>query len=146
MNSTPAADRPVEEVVRQVVEAYPVEFAVLFGSYAKGTETQESDVDIAVAFDGDRSPQERLELRIDLVVELTRALEMDAVDVTDLESVRPEIGISALRTGIVLIGEEDRVERLLDELEREVVTDRETHEDRMRRLDSILEQLEANVA
>lgn len=146
MNSTPAADRPVEEVVRQVVEAYPVEFAVLFGSYAKGTETQESDVDIAVAFDGDRSPQERLELRIDLVVELTRALEMDAVDVTDLESVRPEIGISALRTGIVLIGEEGRVERLLDELEREVVTDRETHEDRMRRLDSILEQLEANVA
>lgn len=136
----------MEEVVMQVVEEYPVKFAVLFGSYARGTETPESDIDVAVAFDSDRSPQERLELRIDLVVELTKALEMDAVDVADFESIRPDIGLSALQTGTVLVGEKDQIEQLLDDLEQEVTTDEETHEDRMRRFDSILEQLEANVA
>ncbi|WP_459889436.1 type VII toxin-antitoxin system MntA family adenylyltransferase antitoxin [Halostagnicola bangensis] len=136
----------MEEVVTQVVEEYPVELAVLFGSYARGTETPESDIDVAVAFDGDRSPQERLELRIDLVVELTKALEMDAVDVADFESIRPGIGIAALQTGTVLVGENDQVQHLLGDLEQEVTTDGETHEDRMRRFDSILEQLEANVA
>ncbi len=146
MNSTPSANHPVEEVVTQVVEAYPVELAVLFGSYARGTETPESDIDVAVAFDGDRSPQERLELRIDLVVELTKALEMDAVDVADFESIRPDIGIAALQTGTVLVGENDQVQHLLGDFEQEVTTDEETHEDRMRRFDSILEQLEANVS
>ncbi|GAB7020331.1 nucleotidyltransferase domain-containing protein [Halostagnicola bangensis] len=146
MNSTPSANHQVEEVVTQVVEEYPVELAVLFGSYARGTETPESDIDVAVAFDGDRSPQERLELRIDLVVELTKALEMDAVDVADFESIRPGIGIAALQTGTVLVGENDQVQHLLGDLEQEVTTDGETHEDRMRRFDSILEQLEANVA
>ena len=146
MNSTPSANRPVEKVVTQVLEAYPVELAVLFGSYARGTETSESDIDVAVAFDGNRSPQERLELRIDLVVELTKALERDAVDVADFESIRPEIGLSALETGTVLVGGEDHVERLFDELEQEVESDEETHEDRMRRFDSILDQLEADVA
>lgn len=146
MNSAPSANRPVEKVVTQVVEAYPVELAVLFGSYARGTETSESDIDVAVAFDGDRSPQERLELRIDLVVELTKALGMDAVDVADFESIRPEIGISALHTGILLVGQGEQVEHLLDQLEQEVTSDEETHEDRMRRFDSILDQLEADVA
>ena len=146
MNSAPSANRPVEKVVTQVVEAYPVELAVLFGSYARGTETSESDIDVAVSFDGDRSPQERLELRIDLVVELTKALGMDAVDVADFESIRPEIGISALQTGIILVGQEEQVEHLLDQLEQEVTSDEETHEDRMRRFDSILDQLEADVA
>ncbi|WP_092902973.1 type VII toxin-antitoxin system MntA family adenylyltransferase antitoxin [Halostagnicola kamekurae] len=145
MNSTPASSRPVRGC-QAGCRGYPVEFAVLFGSSARGIETPESDIDVAVAFDGDRSPQERLELRIDLVVELTKALEMDAVDVADFESIRPDIGLSALQTGTVLVGEKDQIEQLFDELEQEVTTDEETHEDRMRRFDSILEQLEANVA
>ena len=33
----------------QVFEKYPVDFAVLFGSYAKGNATESSDVDIVVA-------------------------------------------------------------------------------------------------
>jgi len=134
------------EHVGRIIERYPVRCAVLYGSRIRGTATADSDVDIAVAFEEGLSPTERLERRIDLIGALIDALGTDDVDVADLDTIRPEIGLSALRTGRVLLGTQETIEDYRDRFERETTVDDETHEQRMRRFDSILEQLEGRVS
>ena len=38
----------IEDFVRTLLKRYHAEYAILFGSYARGEETQDSDVDILV--------------------------------------------------------------------------------------------------
>ena len=142
---SPPSNRPTEvdlDVVTDVVERYPVEVAVLFGPHVRETASPDSDVAVDVAFAGDRSPSERLELRIELTVDLAEALGTDAVDVADLDSIRPAVGASALTHGAVLVGEENDLETVRDRFDDEPD---ETHEERMERFDSILDRLEADV-
>ena len=142
---SPSSNRSIDvdpNVVAEVVERYPVELAVLFGSHARDTASPGSDVDVAVAFAGDRSPSERLELRIELVVDLVEALGTDAVDVADFDSIRPAVGASALDHGTVLVGDGDALEAARDRFDDEPD---ESHEERMERFDSILDRLEADV-
>lgn len=126
-----------------VLEGYPIRCAVLFGSYARGTQTTDSDVDIAVGFEGDLSSSERLDRRIEMTTDLMETLGTNDVDVADLDSIRPGVGAAALRTGILLVGDGDVVDEYLDRFDRE--TQDETHEERMRRFDAILERLEGQV-
>ncbi|QIO20884.1 nucleotidyltransferase domain-containing protein [Haloarcula sp. JP-L23] len=130
--------------ITEIVMQQPVRLAVLYGSHVRGTATSDSDVDIAIAFEGERSSSERLERRVDLTVALSKALGTDSVDVADLDSIRPSIGQSALRTGIVLVGDQDTVSEYLERFERERDTE-QTHDERMRRFDSILGRLEETV-
>ncbi|MDZ7730927.1 MAG: nucleotidyltransferase domain-containing protein [Natrialbaceae archaeon] len=81
MGATPPEDLAAR--ITAVLEEQPVELAVLFGSQVRGTASSASDVDVAVAFTGDRSPSDRLERRIECTVELMEALGTDAVDVAD---------------------------------------------------------------
>lgn len=131
-----------DEIV-DVVEEYPVRCAVLFGSRVQGAATESSDVDIAVAFEDGLSTATRLERRIELTTALSKALGIDDVDVTDLDRVRPEIGRSVLETGIVLVGDDQMLDEYRERFEREA-TD-ESHDDRMRRFDDVLERLEGQV-
>lgn len=131
------------QVVADLLSEHPVRLAVLFGSQATGTVTAESDVDVAVEFDKSLSVEERHRARLDLIVDLMTALGMNDVDVTDLGTVRPAVGASALRTGTVLRGSEDRAAELLARFEAE--TSERSHEDRLREFDEILERLEAAV-
>lgn len=41
----------VQEYVEKICENYKVEAIILFGSYAKGTEHEDSDIDIAIVTD-----------------------------------------------------------------------------------------------
>ena len=54
MNSK-SINSKIEDIVLQYVEAicknYKVEAIILFGSYAKGTENEDSDIDIAIVID-----------------------------------------------------------------------------------------------
>jgi predicted nucleotidyltransferase len=138
--ATPMIDR---EAVTRVLQAHPVRVGVLFGSHVRGTETAESDVDVAVEFAESLSRTERREARLGLIVDLMETLGVNDVDVTDLDDVRPAVGASALRTGAVLVDEEGRVDRLLDAFEAET-TDR-SHEERMRQFDDLLARLEEAV-
>ena len=132
------------EAIRRVVEQYPVRCAVLYGSHVQATPTKESDVDIAVAFETDLTAAERLEQRVELTARLVDALGTDDVDVADLDAIRPEVGISALESGRRLYGDQKTLDEYLERFERETPDD-ETHEDRMRRFDSVLERLEESV-
>jgi predicted nucleotidyltransferase len=131
--------------VARVIREYPVRLAVLFGSYARGTATTDSDVDVAVAFEEDCSPSERLDRRIDLTTDLVAFLGTNDVDVTDLDSVRPDVGSSALQHGTLLVGGREVLEEYLERFERERRSTDDTHEERMDRFDSLLERLEGKV-
>ena len=69
--------REIKEVARRIVEEFNPERIILFGSYAKGTATEDSDVDLLVIlpFKGkavSKSVQIRLKIRppfpLDLIV------------------------------------------------------------------------------
>lgn len=141
----PAADEldDVPEPIGSVLREHPVRTAVLFGSRVQGTETAESDLDIAVEFDVDHSVDERHRARLELIVDLMEALDTDDIDVADLSAIRPAVGASALRTGVVLLGDADRVERLREDFERR--TTHRSHEERMRAFDELLARLEETV-
>ena len=134
------------DLVTEAVDRDSVECAILCGSSVRGRETVDSDVDVAVAFEDGLTPRERLKERIEIVVSLGVTLGTDDVDVADLESIRPEIGLSAVNTGLVLVGEDEHLDIYRERFERAVAENEdETHDDRMRRFDSILERLEAMV-
>jgi predicted nucleotidyltransferase len=133
-----------ESAVR-TIEQYPIQLAVLFGSQARGTAATVSDVDIAVAFEDALSAAERLEARIKLTTALAKALGTDDIDVADLDSVRPAVGAHALGTGTRLVGDRTLLEEYADRYERELERDEETHAERMRRFDALLERLEAKI-
>ena len=128
------------EDVRTVLEHYPIRLGVLFGSRARGTSGEHSDVDVAVSFDPALTEAERHRTRIDLIVELTRTLGTDDVDVVDLDGVRPEVGASALEDGLVLVGERELAEALHARFE--AGTQSRTHAERMRRFDELLARME----
>jgi predicted nucleotidyltransferase len=130
--------------IRRVVEESPVRLAVLYGSQADGTAVAESDVDVAVAFEQDLSPDQRLDERIELTTELMRTLGTDAVDVADLDTIRPAVGITALERGQVLVGDRSTVEAYRRRFERER-TEEGTHDERMQQFDAILDRLDTKV-
>jgi predicted nucleotidyltransferase len=140
-----AVDETVDiDAVVGTLDRHPVRCAVLYGSHAHGTATADSDIDIAVGFEQGLPAQARLDRRIDLVVELTEALGTDDIDVADLDAIRPEVGLTALNTGHVLVGDVETVAEYRDRFERDVTPD-ETHEERIEQFDAVLDRLEEKV-
>jgi len=129
--------------LRRLLGEHPVRVGVLFGSQVQGSRTAESDVDIAVEFGDTLSTDERHRARLDLIVDVQETLGIDDVDVVDFGGVRPAVGASALRTGVVLVGDEERVERLREDFESR--TTNRSHDERMREFDDIIERLEASL-
>lgn len=130
--------------VGRVVERHPVQVAVLYGSRVRGTAGMDSDVDVAVAFEEHLSSAERLQARIDLVVDLVEALGMDDVDVADLDVIRPEVGLAALERGEVLLGDEE-ADAYHDRFQEVADRDHGTHEERMRQFDAVIERLKSRL-
>lgn len=143
MAELPDACDDIVEAVTDVLGEYPVECGVLYGSLVEGAARSDSDVDVAVGFEPGVSAPERLQYRIELTVELSKRLDTDAVDVADLDRLRPEVGLSAVETGIALVGDESVLDSYRERFEGE--TGEETHEERMRRFDAVLENLEGRV-
>jgi len=131
------------EVAARVVNAYPVDCALVYGSHVDGTATDDSDVDVAIGFEDGLAASERLDYRIELTTELAKTLGTDDVDVADLDDIRPEVGLSALDTGIVLVGDKETLDRYREQFERD--TDEETRNERMQRFDKVLDRLEGQV-
>lgn len=87
-------------------EECPVQYAVLYGSHAHGGASVGSDIDLAIVFAKSLSESEQFDCRIELIVALMETLGTDHVDLADLDTIRPEVGLQALETGQTLI--EDR--------------------------------------
>ena len=133
------------EAIREVIARHPVDLAVLFGSQTRGQSSVESDIDIAVAFDDSVDPDDRISARIDLIVDLSARLGTDDIDIADLASIKPIVGEHAMRTGILLVGDEASRQTYLDHFQDEQNTAPASHEERMERFRSIVERLEAKL-
>lgn len=108
-----SGESTIEDVDLEGMQAYlaetDVEFAVLFGSHARGTADADSDVDIALRFPESLSDRNRFDLRNRVDAEL-QAYAYGFVDVSDIESLPNPVAHAALRDGIVIFGDESTVE------------------------------------
>ncbi|MGQ4554880.1 type VII toxin-antitoxin system MntA family adenylyltransferase antitoxin [Halobellus sp. GM3] len=95
-----------------------VDFAVLFGSYARGTAGAASDVDVALKFPDNADERERFRRRnrIDAVVQ---EYADGFVDVSDIETLPIHVAHAALQEGIRLVGEESTIEAYRSRIESE---------------------------
>ena len=91
---------------------HKVALAYVFGSFAYGTVTPLSDLDIAVVFDERVPDKERFDRRLRLSYEIGKLTEMDRVDVVDLEAVRnPLLKHDAALEGKVLFSKNKEFQR-----------------------------------
>lgn len=104
--------------MREYLARTPVVFAVLFGSRARGTAGESSDVDVAVRFPEGMDDYERFQAR-NRVDAALQAYAEGVVDVSDIDSLPTPVAHAALRDGIVLAGDEQAVETYRTQVERE---------------------------
>lgn len=72
-----------DDRIRQALSSYPdLKLVVLFGSLARGSETPDSDLDVAVQSDGPLSVEQKMEMTSALALAFNRP-----VDLIDLHSV-----------------------------------------------------------
>lgn len=82
--------------------------------------------------------------RIELVVDLMETLGTNDVDLADLDTIRPEVGLQAIETGRPLLGDEGTRQEYRKRFECDAST-MDTHEERMRDFDALLRRLEETV-
>lgn len=74
----------------------PIEVVYIFGSQATGEVKPLSDYDFAVLFDESMSSHERFDLKLELIVFLSKLFKTDKVDVVDLNAAPSPFRYSAI--------------------------------------------------
>lgn len=100
----------IENKIKKVLENYPILFAYLFGSSARGKTGALSDVDIAVYFENQISSQNRFNLKLDLIDEFQKVFKKN-IDLVILQEAPPLLLNRVLKEGIKVYSknEEKRV-------------------------------------
>ena len=95
--------------MRSYLDGTDVVFALLFGSHARGTADETSDVDIAVQFPATFDAHDRFRARNRIDADLQQ-FATNFVDVSDIEQLPTEVAYKAVRHSITLVGDEDVVD------------------------------------
>jgi len=95
--------------LRDYLDRTDVVFAVLFGSHARGSADETSDVDITLRFPETLDDHERFRRRNRIDADL-QEYAAGFVDVSDIESLPNPVAYAALRDGTLLAGSEDAAE------------------------------------
>ena len=125
------------EGVREVLRSRDLEFALLFGSHARGEAHKSSDVDITLRFPETMDNTERFRERNRIDAEL-QAHASGFVDVSDIETLPTPVAYAALRDGIPLVGDRETVESVRAEIEAEYES---TAEQRKREREELIDRL-----
>lgn len=100
-------DHTTKDTIVEVLKKYPVKLAYLYGSYAKGTQKSDSDIDIAVV------PEVGVAIdEVRLAADIGRAVEGKEVDTRMIGLGRsPLLAFNAVRmeTPIYVKNEQDRI-------------------------------------
>lgn len=104
----PAVETIDIEGIKEYLAQTEVIFAVLFGSHARGTAEESSDVDIALRFPEEMSEAERFRRRNRIDADLQSYAD-GFVDVSDIESLPTHVAHAALRDGVRVVGDEREV-------------------------------------
>ncbi|WAM33941.1 type VII toxin-antitoxin system MntA family adenylyltransferase antitoxin [Caldicellulosiruptor morganii] len=97
-----------KEFVEKINKEYAIKFAYLFGSFAKGTFNNMSDIDIAVMFEKDIPELEDAVLR-GFLMEEGKALFKRDVDIVNLKNASIFLKYSIIKDGIILKDHEERI-------------------------------------
>lgn len=107
---------PLDEL-RSVLREHPIRLAILFGSRATGNTHRTSDTDIAVEFDSvERESSAYNRVFFGLSADLSDVLGSDDVDLVDVHTVSPAMAETVLEDGVVLVGEQQYAEDLLQRI------------------------------
>lgn len=117
-----AFDSAIPEI-RELLSSRGVRLAYVFGSAARGTEREDSDLDLAVFLGRGVSPEEAFNLRLDLTTTLVGLTHQDDVDVVVLDHAPPVLAFEVIDTGRLFLGDEiDRVEFEVQTIQRYIDT------------------------
>ncbi|SJM88957.1 putative DNA polymerase, beta domain protein region [Crenothrix polyspora] len=86
-----------------LIEHTEVEMAILFGSYAKGTENNHSDIDLAIQLSSGKTIQ--AEQKLNYLTQLVKLLETD-IDLIDLRKVGQPLLAQIIKYGEQLKGQQ----------------------------------------
>lgn len=117
--------------LRKYLSGEDIVFAVLFGSHARGTADETSDVDIALRFPADMDDLERFRRRNRIDADL-QEFATGFVDVSDIETLPTPVAYAALRDGILLVGDEHAAATYQEQVEAEYETTAEEREQERR--------------
>ena len=93
-----------DDTIRIVLESYPIEFGLLFGSQAQKKARSESDLDIAVFFSKKENVKERRRLRRMLLPQLSLATGIDNIDLIVLnDAPDPVLKVETLKGRPILV-------------------------------------------
>jgi predicted nucleotidyltransferase len=104
-----ALDNLVKAQMAAIFEGHSVVFAYLFGSQARGETGLLSDVDIAIYLSEAVAREQRFDLRLTVLGELSDLLKTDAVDVVVLNDAPPLLTHRILKEGLLLFCADERV-------------------------------------
>ena len=100
---------PLEEM-SAVFDEYPVRLAICFGSQVRGKTHGQSDIDIAVAFDGLEPGDDGYnDVLFGLMADLAITTDRDDIDLIDIHTVQDRLAAVIFDSGIVIYGDENRL-------------------------------------
>ncbi|SQB34204.1 type VII toxin-antitoxin system MntA family adenylyltransferase antitoxin [Clostridium cochlearium] len=91
--------------IEKLVEDYGIKLLYIFGSYAKGKNTEDSDLDIAVLLDENYNPMDKLSL----IGDLTLIFKRDDIDLVILNSASPVLRHQIIKYGKLVYMESEEV-------------------------------------
>lgn len=98
-----------EKQLTEILAKRGVYLAYLFGSQATGKTGPLSDIDIAVYFDEALDLNERFDLRLQVLGELTDSFKTDEIDLVVLNDAPPLLTHRIIKNGTVIFCRDDRI-------------------------------------
>lgn len=141
VDETDLGERLSIAALRSALEEHPVRLAICFGSQVSGDRHERSDVDLAIEFDGIRpgDPQYN-DVFFECYAAVSEALGTDAIDLVDVHSLSGSLARAVFERGVLLLGDQERVEVL-----RETLTPPQDRSPR-ERLDETIERIDEHLA
>lgn len=91
----------IKRYVEKVCEEYQIKTIILFGSYAKGTEHEDSDIDIAVITDDIKTDRFDEEIKLmQLRWDIDLRIEPHIISISDYENNETPLVVEVKNTGI----------------------------------------------
>ena len=90
----------IQKYIKKISEHYKIEAIILFGSYAKGTENEDSDIDIAVISDDFEDIYDCMAVLMGMTWDIDARIEPHPITTEDFEKVSNPFVKEIVDTGI----------------------------------------------